>query len=230
MASGEFVGYDRRNCCSCRGVWSAKAFAYLRVGDKSQVDGDGFPRQLLAIQKLDFEIVQVFEERGVTAEAETAARPAWSEMLRQCKLQGVRFILIEKLDRLAGDLMVQETALRDTGQLGLTVVSSMEPDLCSKDVTRVLIRQIMGAIAQYDKNNLVNRLRGARERTQCQMGRKPYGQYDAEKPTLVLMKELYQSSRSYRAVALELNRRGIATRFKGSSWHAKTVAGILARG
>jgi DNA invertase Pin-like site-specific DNA recombinase len=47
-----------------------KAFGYLRVSGKSQVDGDGFPRQKAAIQKWvkanGYRIVQWFTEEGVS--------------------------------------------------------------------------------------------------------------------------------------------------------------------
>ena len=50
-----------------------KAFGYLRVSGKSQVDGDGFPRQKAAIQKWakanGFHIVQWFVEEGVSGHA-----------------------------------------------------------------------------------------------------------------------------------------------------------------
>lgn len=42
----------------------------------------------------------------------------------------VRTVIVEKLDRLARDLMVQESALSHFSQHGFTIVSVAEPDLC----------------------------------------------------------------------------------------------------
>jgi DNA invertase Pin-like site-specific DNA recombinase len=46
------------------------AFSYLRVSDKSQIEGDGFPRQRAAITKqaktMGIEIVREYVEQGVT--------------------------------------------------------------------------------------------------------------------------------------------------------------------
>jgi DNA invertase Pin-like site-specific DNA recombinase len=84
---------------------------------------------------------------------------------------GVKLVLVEKLDRLARDLMVQESILRDLRNDGFSLVSVMEPDLCSDDPTRKLMRQILGAFAEYEKSLIVAKLRGARQRTRAKEGR-----------------------------------------------------------
>jgi DNA invertase Pin-like site-specific DNA recombinase len=64
------------------------------------------------------------------------------------------------------------------------VISVEEPDLLSDDPTRILMRQFMGAIAQYEKTMIVRKLRGARARVRQLKGRregaKPYGYYPGE--------------------------------------------------
>jgi hypothetical protein len=37
-----------------------------------------------------------------------------------------------------------------------------EPDLIANDPTRILVRQMMGAVAQYEKSQIVLKLHGAR--------------------------------------------------------------------
>jgi hypothetical protein len=54
----------------------------------------------------------------------------------------VRVNVIEKLDRLAHDLTMQETIIGDLRKLGIELVSVAEPDLCSDDPRRKLVRQI----------------------------------------------------------------------------------------
>src|ERR1039457_7281050 len=145
-----------------------KAFAYIRVSGKSQVDGDGFPRQTAAIKAYakdhDIRIVKTFREEGITGSKETMDRPSWVDMMAALHGNGVKTILIEKLDRLARDLMVQEACIADLRKNGFTLVSVMEPDLMATDATRVLMRQLMGAVAQYDKSQIVLKLRGGRMR------------------------------------------------------------------
>ena len=92
-----------------------KAFSYLRVSGKGQVSGDGFPRQRAAIKAYakanGFAIVREFADEGVSGAMETTDRPAFAEMVATLHSNGVRTVIVEKLDRLARDLMVQEAAL-----------------------------------------------------------------------------------------------------------------------
>ena len=44
---------------------------------------------------------------------------------------GTRTVLVERLDRCARDLMVQESIIADFKRKGLSIVSVNEPDLCS---------------------------------------------------------------------------------------------------
>jgi DNA invertase Pin-like site-specific DNA recombinase len=165
-----------------------RAFSYLRVSGKDQVRGDGFPRQRGAIKAFatahGYRIVREFREEGVSGTIETMDRPVWSEMMTELHSDGVRTIIVEKLDRLARDLMVQEACIADLRKNGFTLVSVAEPDLMESDPTRVLMRQLMGAVAQYDKSQIVAKLRGARigkreKEGRCE-GRKPFGHYEGE--------------------------------------------------
>jgi DNA invertase Pin-like site-specific DNA recombinase len=77
------------------------------------------------------------------------------------------------------DLMVQESIIADFLGKGLTIASVSEPDLCSADPSRVLMRQMLGAFFQYEKTLLVAKLKASRIRisstgARCE-GRKPYG-------------------------------------------------------
>ena len=114
-----------------------KAFAYLRVSGKGQVEGDGFPRQLEAVRKYaaanDIKIVKIYREEGVSGKTEWENRPAFAEMMAAMLSDGTRAVLVERLDRVARDLMVQESIISDFKRKGLEVISVNEPDLCSDD-------------------------------------------------------------------------------------------------
>ena len=94
-----------------------KAFAYLRVSGKAQVEGDGFTRQLEAIKRYaaahDIKIAHVYREEGVSGTKELENRPAFVEMMTALHSNGTKLVLVEKLDRLARDLMIQETIIGD---------------------------------------------------------------------------------------------------------------------
>jgi DNA invertase Pin-like site-specific DNA recombinase len=211
-----------------------KAYGYLRVSGKGQIDGDGFSRQLKAIRDYaaahDIKITKVFREEGVSGTVENIHRPPWGELMALLHGNGVRTILIEKLDRLARDLMVQEAAIADLHKHGFALISTAEPDLMAHDPTRVLMRQLLGAVAQYDKSQIVAKLRGARIRQRerdgrCE-GRKPFGYYDGEDAAIACMKKLRVEGLGYDRIATRLNDDGVPTR-TGRRWHGVVVNRIL---
>ena len=213
-----------------------KAFGYLRVSGKGQIEGDGFPRQKAAIQAYakahGIRIVQWFEEQGVSGTKDLDNRPALQDMLVALMADGVRMVLIEKLDRLARDLMVQETILGDLRKRGFKLISVAEPDLCSSDPSRTLMRQIFGAIAEYDRTMIVLKLRASRQRMRdktgrCE-GRKPFGETPAEAVTVKRMRELAKAGMSYSAIAIQLNVEKRPTQ-TGSVWFPSTVSRTLNR-
>lgn len=210
------------------------AFGYIRVSGRGQVDGDGFPRQRVAVLKYASDngitITRWFEERAVPGATEWDNRPAWVDMVQE--FNGVRTIVIERLDRLARDLMVQEHIIADLARRNIVLVSTLEPDLGSTEPTRVLMRQIMGAIAQYDKTMIVQKLRGARQRMKARgercEGRKPYGHYGNELGVLANIQDAARAGETSAAIARSLNAGGVRTR-SGGDWHPYTIGRILAR-
>ena len=83
---------------------------------------------------------------------------------------GVKTIIIERLDRLARELMVQEKTIGGLQRDGFTLVSVQEPDLMSSDPARIAFRQMMGVFAQYDKSQIVLKLKAARMRKRSSLG------------------------------------------------------------
>jgi DNA invertase Pin-like site-specific DNA recombinase len=107
--------------------------------------------------------VDTFPE-GISGTSELHGRKALLELLAK-QANGAQIVLIEKLDRLARDLMVQENLIADIQKRGFRLISVAEPDLLENDLTCKLIRQIIGAISEYVKQMIVLKLRGAlRER------------------------------------------------------------------
>lgn len=211
-----------------------KAFGYLRVSGRGQIDGDGFPRQRAAIQAYakskGTKVVQWFEEKGVSGDVEGMDRPVWADMVGLILANGVRTILVESLGRLARELFIQEYILRDMKHRGITLISVTEPDLGSSDPTRVMIRQILGAVHQYEKSMIVLKLRGARQRQKSKHGRcegrKPYGHRDGEQEVLGRMRALRDEGLAFHKIAAQLNTEGMKPR-SGARWHGFVVNRIL---
>jgi DNA invertase Pin-like site-specific DNA recombinase len=151
-------------------------------------------------------------------------------MLEALASNGTKTVIIERLDRLARDLMVQENIIADLRKRGFNLISVAEPDLCSNDPSRVLMRQIFGSIAQYDRAMTVAKLRGARERMRAATGRcegrKPFGTRPGESEVVERMKALRENGLAVDKVAAALNAEGAKPR-AGQQWYATSVYRIL---
>lgn len=213
-----------------------KAFGYLRVSGRGQVEGDGFPRQEAAIRGYakthDIKLVRLFQEKGVSGGKDISDRPSFVSMMEALHGNGVKLVLVESLGRLARDLMIQESILHDLKRHGFELISVTEPDLCSDDPSRKLMRQVMGSFHEYEKSMIVIKLRGARQRTRLKRGscegRKPYGAYPGEADTLNRIIELDASGETTTAIANRLRTEGRKTR-SGGEWLQPTISKILKR-
>jgi site-specific DNA recombinase len=211
-----------------------KAFGYLRVSSDGQIEGDGFPRQRAAIQKWaaanGVKIVRWFQEEGVSGTTDSTDRPAFQEMLTALLSNGVRMVLIERLDRIARDIVVQESILKELNRKGFELVSVNEPDLCSADPYRSAMRQMLGVFAELDRKTIVLKLRAARQRKKAATGRcegrLPYGTHEGEADIVARLKAMHAAGSNYEAIAATLNREGVATR-SGGQWYPATARRIL---
>ena len=228
-----------------KGITMPNAVAYLRVSGKSQVDGDGFPRQRERIERWAkanrHKLVGEFLDEGVSGTSELSDRPGLAALLDRIESNGVRIVLVENASRWARDLMIQEVILEQFRQLGVQVIEvEGGNDLTldsTTDPTATLIRQILGAVSEFEKSVIVLKLRAARERKRrsgerCE-GRKPFGSSPSEEKTLSRMRILARKPRggerlSYAAIAEKLNQEGHSTR-SGKPWKRGTVHAILSR-
>ena len=101
-------------------------------------------------------------------------------MLERIAGNGVRTIIVETANRFARDLMVQEVGFAMLRERGIDLIAADSPNAFLDDgPTAKLIRQVLGAVAEFDKAMTIAKLRGARERKRrenkngkCE-GRKP---------------------------------------------------------
>lgn len=210
------------------------AYAYLRVSGKGQLEGDGFTRQLAAIKKHaatnGIKIARIFREEGVSGTRDLENRPALQDMLVALHSNGTKVVLVERLDRLARDLMIQESIIADMKRHGFEIVSVAEPDLCSDDPSRTLMRHVLGAFAQYERAIIVQKLRGARQRNRAKTGRcegrKPFGARPGESEIIERMKALRKAGMAVDKIAATLNDEGAKPR-AGERWYATSVYRVL---
>ena len=142
-----------------------KAFSYLRVSGRGQVLGDGFPRQREAIEKdaktNGIVIEKEFRDEGISGTTELADRDGLTRLLERIASNGVRTVLVERSDRVARDLLVGEVILGQFRDLGVTMIEAASGNVLTADdgdATKVLIRQILGAVSQFDNSVIVSKL------------------------------------------------------------------------
>jgi DNA invertase Pin-like site-specific DNA recombinase len=218
-----------------------KAFSYLRVSGKGQIDGDGFKRQAETISRYAkanrIEIIQEFRDEGVSGTKEALDRPGLTDLFVAIKANGVRLVLVENATRIARDLMVSEIILAEFRKLGVKVISAdggVDLTLGNDDPTGKLVRQILAAVSEWEKCLIVQKLRASRLRirragARCE-GRKPYGITPEEQAVVERMTALRREKKSFVDIAEALNAKGIPTRTgPGTRWHPTQIQRILSR-
>jgi DNA invertase Pin-like site-specific DNA recombinase len=218
-----------------------KAFSYLRVSGKGQIDGDGFKRQQDTIAKYAksnrIEVVQEFRDEGVSGTKEALDRPGLTDLFVAIKANGVRLVVVENATRVARDLMVSEIILAEFRKLGVKVVSAdgaVDLTLGNDDPTGKLVRQILAAVSEWEKCLIVQKLRAPRLRIRrsggrCE-GRKPYGATSEERAVIERVLAWRKERRSFAEIAAALNAESVPTRTApGTKWHTTQVRRIVSR-
>jgi DNA invertase Pin-like site-specific DNA recombinase len=147
---------------------------------------------------------------------------------------------VETANRFARDLIVQETGHALLKAQGFALIAADDPDAFTVDTpTARMVRQILGAVAEFEKANLVAKLRGARDRASAAAGRRIEGRkgYADTNPELIReAKRLARKSpktgkaRSLREIAEELVQLGYVTGTTGKPFSAAQVQRLIGQG
>jgi DNA invertase Pin-like site-specific DNA recombinase len=219
-----------------KGKAAVEAVAYLRMSSATNAgpDKDSDRRQRAAITAFakahGYVIVAEFNDAAVSGADPIAERPGFKAMLDRIAGNGVRVILVESPDRFARDLTVQLTGHDFLKKLGITLIPTTSPSYFTEDsATAVLVRQVLGAIAQFEKTSLVAKLKAARDRKRAATGkcggRKTYA--EARPETVALARKLRREQRmSLREIAAELASQGHVTG-RGKPYVATAVQAML---
>jgi DNA invertase Pin-like site-specific DNA recombinase len=180
-----------------------------------------------------------YSDVGVSGTTELADRPGLAALLDRIESNGVRVVIVERADRLARDLVVGELILGRFRAVGVRVLDAEGVELTAGDgdPTRKLIRQVLGAVAEFDRCVTVLKLRAARDRIRAREGRcegrRAFGANPAEKKVLDRILELRRARRgqprqSFEKIAAQLNLEGASTR-TGVAWAPATVYKVVRR-
>ena len=155
--------------------------------------------------------------------------------------------MVPRLDRLARDLIVQETILAEIRRIGGEVFSTSpaeasyltdDPD----DPSRKLIRQVLGAVSEYERSMVTLRLRNGRRR-KAEMGGYASGapafgleardgdliESQDEQVTIKRIADLRASGASLRMICSTLEAEGHRSKRGGTSWQPMAVKRVLDR-
>jgi DNA invertase Pin-like site-specific DNA recombinase len=196
-----------------------EALAYFRTSSAANVGGDSDHRQRAAIQghakRAGLVIIGEYHDEAVSGADRITERPGFMEMLTRIEGNGVRTIIVENASRFARDLIVQETGYAMLKERGITLIAADDPDAFTADTpTARMVRQILGAVAEFEKANLVAKLKGARDRLSAKRGRRIEGRKPVPAEVLAEAKRLSRRSRitgkrpSFRKIAAGLAERG----------------------
>jgi DNA invertase Pin-like site-specific DNA recombinase len=213
-----------------------EAIGYMRTSSAANVgaDKDSEKRQRAAIEgyakATGFTVVDWFYDAAIKGADSVTARPGFLAMLDRIAGNGVRTIIVESPDRFARDLAVQLAGHDYLKRLGVVLIPASAPDFFTEDTpTAVLVRQVLGAIAQFEKATMVAKLKAARDRKKAKdgkcEGRKTYAETRPE--VVALAKQLRGQRLSYRRISTELASRGHTTA-TGRPYVASAIQTMLA--
>ena len=226
-----------------------KAVAYVRVSTSQQAEeGLGLEVQERAIRLWakahHHKLVAVIADSGISGTTELDDRPGLAEALAMVGNGSVGGVCVARLDRLARDLVLQEQLLAEIRRQGggLFTTSAAEVGYLSDDPddpSRRLIRQVLGAVSEYERAIIALQLRAGRRR-KAEKGGFAYGSpplgWRAERGQLVVdeteavalarMGELRHDGANLREIATVLADEGHRTK-RGARWHPQTVARAL---
>jgi DNA invertase Pin-like site-specific DNA recombinase len=217
----------------------AKAVAYMRTSSATNVgaDKDSERRKRAAIEgyakRASLTVVEWFYDPAVSGADPIETRPGFAALLDRIEGNGVRAVLVEDASRFARDLVAQELGVLLLIKRGVRLLTAAGDDLCdTSDPSRVMMRQIAGAFAQYEKARLVARLRRAREVKGKMGGRKPLAETRPEVVELARRLRHTRSGkqRSLRQISAELAARGFVAEKTGRPFEAAQVSRMLVAG
>jgi DNA invertase Pin-like site-specific DNA recombinase len=219
-----------------------KAVAYLRTSSRTNVgaDKDSDKRQRAAIEAYakaaGYEIVGEFYDAAVSGADPVSERSGFAEMLERLMSNGARTIIVESPDRFARDLMVQLAGHDMLKARGVTLIAASAPTFFVEDTpTAVLVRQVLGAVAEFEKTTLVAKLAAARRRKRHATGKKVEGRksHAEARPDVVRLAKALARKKpkggklSLRAIAVEMAARGYLNE-RGRPFNPKSVSALLA--
>ena len=116
-------------------------------------------------------IAQEFYDPAVSGADPIQDRPGFGDLLQYVTGNGARIVLTETASRFARDLAVQIAGHDLLKARDIELIPVDAPDFFTDETpTAVMVRQTLGAVSEFEKASLVQKLRKARERKKAETG------------------------------------------------------------
>lgn len=225
----------------------SRAVGYLRISTEGQADGLGLDVQRESVeqwcQAKGHELVAVHQD-VTSGKNGLGDRDGLALALTALATGEAQVLVVPRLDRLARDLVLQEQLLREAWMHG-EVASCAEGEGNLKDdpddPSRALIRQVLGAVSQYERSMIALRLKRGRAakaaRGGYSFGSPHYGTkavngelvpVPEEQEVIDIIRVMVGEGLSGQQIADNLNWRGVKPR-RGQQWYRSQVNRIIRR-
>jgi DNA invertase Pin-like site-specific DNA recombinase len=212
------------------------AVAYYRTSSATNVGGDSMGRQKEAVWAYagapgaDYSIECSFYDAAVSGADPVDTRPDFAKMLEYVEAHGVKVILVENASRFARDLAVQLAGHAMLKARGIELIPVDAPTyFTDPSPTAELVRQILGAVSQFEKAALVAKLKHARDAVRAATGRCEGRKPTIPDPAAAMAQRLYKTGLlSLRAVADILATDGYVTA-SGKAYGPSAIRSMLKR-
>lgn len=220
-----------------------RAFCYLRVSTRDQLDGYSLAAQERALRDYcaahGWDAPTLWTDAGRSGYTDsTEQRPQFAAMLHAAEAGGCDVILVHKLDRFARSLITTLRELRRLERAGVGFISLAEQMDFSTPIGRVIL-SVLAAFAEYFSANLSRETKkGLAERAAAgyRHATIPYAarlatdgkalEVDPDRAEGLALLLALVAGESYIAAARALNTRGVPPR-RATIWHGATVRAVV---
>ena len=222
-----------------------RVIGYTRVSTDEQADkGQSLAAQRAKVESYcklyDLELVEVIEDAGQSGK--TLKRDGLQRALAMLRKGEAGGIVIAKLDRLTRSVVDGGTLIASYfGEKGYELFS-VGDHINTRTAAGRLVLNVLLSVSQWEREAIGERTRDALQHKIAngeRCGKVRFG-YDlaadgkmlvanpVEQTAIALMRKLRAAGESLRAIASELNKRGIGTK-EGRPWKFTSIKGILAK-
>ncbi|MGC8668002.1 MAG: recombinase family protein [Chthonomonadales bacterium] len=234
-----------------------RCIIYCRVSTEAQTEGTSLETQEAACRakaaQLGLQVAAVYRDEGVSGSL-LAAREGLQQALAAIEAGQASVLITAKLDRASRDLAALLQIRRRLKKANATLVFADGPSVGDGPVENFLLSSL-GAVAALERDLIRDRCMSGKvarvkEGTQVARTLAPYGyrvptkadvlagkyppeavgKYIIQEDEAAVVRDIFQryaAGASLRAIALDLNRRGVPTPRGGLVWHITTIRAIL---